>query len=152
MKRAVSPASRTAVRRWFMVASSAETLGGIFAPQPGSALRLKCWVGRGRLPEALRRATRQALILVRRGASKGNGRCKTDARATRVGGEKAPFARGAARARGGCRAPRRTRPRGGRAVAGAGVRRPQRRARPRPLRGLGGQGHGHRLLSEAKPS
>jgi len=28
----------------------------------------------------------------------------------------------------------------------AGVRPPQRWARPRPLRGLGGQGHRHRLL------
>src|SRR5262245_62715088 len=128
MKRAVRPASRTAVRRWFMVASSAETLGSVFGPKPGSALRLKCWVRRGRLPEALRRATRQLLILARRGAFKGNGRCKTDARATRVGGEKAPFARGAARARGGRRPPRRPGPRGGATAAGAGVRRPQRRA------------------------
>src|SRR5262249_27146154 len=107
-----------------------------FAPQPGSALRLKCWVGRGRLPEALRRATRQVLIVARRGTSKENGRCKTQTPA-RVGAEKAPFARGAARARRGRRPPRRTRPRGSATVAGAGVRLPQRRTRPRPLRGLG---------------
>src|SRR5262249_56047692 len=82
-----------------------------FAPQPGSAMRLKCWVGRGRLPEALRRATRQVLIVARRGTSKENGRCKTQTPA-RVGAEKAPFARGAARARRGSRPPRRTPPRG----------------------------------------
>src|SRR5262249_54781703 len=104
--------------------------GNGFAPKLGSALRLKCWVGRGRLPEALRRATWQALILLRRGASRGNGRCKPDARPPRVGGENAPFARGAAPPRGGRRPPRRTRPRGGATAAGAGVRRPQRRPRP----------------------
>src|SRR5262249_56575286 len=66
-----------------------------FAPQPGSALRLKCWVGRGRLPEALRRATRQVLIVARRGTSRGDGRCQTPTPA-RVRAETAPLARGAA--------------------------------------------------------
>src|SRR5262249_60285427 len=69
-----------------------------FAPRPGSALRLKCWVGRGRLPEALRRATRQGLIVARRATCRGNGRCKTQAPRP-PGAEKAPFPRGAARAR-----------------------------------------------------
>src|SRR5262249_40578310 len=62
----------------------------------------------------------------------------------------APFPRGAARARRGRRPARRTRPRGG--ATAAGVRSPQRRTRPRPLRGLGGQGHRHRLLSAARQS
>src|SRR5262249_61258686 len=94
-----------------------------FAPQPGSAMRLKCWVGRGRLPEALRRATRQVLIVARRGTSKEDGRCQTQTPA-RVGAEKTPFPRGAAGARPGLRAPRPTPPRRTATLAAAGARRP----------------------------